>query len=118
MGEQGSFDKVTIITQSDFGRTLTYNGAGTDHGWGGQHFVISGSLNGGKVFNDYPESLSEGDYILSRSRLIPKYPWESMLVPVAEWMGVTPSHFSVVFPNLANFDMSTHIIGRATLFKA
>ena len=34
--EQGLWDNVTIITVSDFARTLTSNGLGTDHAWGGE----------------------------------------------------------------------------------
>ena len=33
---QDIFDQVAVFTSSDFGRTLTSNGAGTDHGWAGQ----------------------------------------------------------------------------------
>ncbi|MEM9171053.1 MAG: DUF1501 domain-containing protein [Pseudomonadota bacterium] len=33
--ELGMADKVTTFTASDFGRTLSVNGDGTDHGWGG-----------------------------------------------------------------------------------
>ena len=35
MKHQGRWDDVTIVSVSEFGRTLTSNGAGTDHGWGG-----------------------------------------------------------------------------------
>ena len=38
------------------------------------------------------------------------YPWESMMVPIAEWMGMDASKKSFVFPNLANFDAS-HVNG-------
>jgi uncharacterized protein YceK len=36
----GIWDGVTVVTVSDFGRTLTSNGLGTDHAWGGNHFII------------------------------------------------------------------------------
>jgi uncharacterized protein (DUF1501 family) len=29
------WDQVTLVSASDFGRTLDSNGAGTDHAWGG-----------------------------------------------------------------------------------
>lgn len=32
-------EQVTTFTMSDFGRTLTSNGDGADHGWGSHHFV-------------------------------------------------------------------------------
>merc|ERR1711959_525824 len=114
---QNVFDSTVVLTQSEFGRTLSSNGAGTDHGWAGNHFVLGGSVNGGHVFNDYPASLLKGnDQDAGRGRIIPKYPWESMMLPIAEWMGVDQSKHSTVFPNLANFDPS-HLISKSTLFK-
>ena len=38
----GVHDKVTTFTGSDFGRTFTSNGKGSDHGWGGHHLVPRG----------------------------------------------------------------------------
>lgn len=34
MDSQGIWNNVTIVTASEFGRTLTSNGLGTDHAWG------------------------------------------------------------------------------------
>jgi len=116
---QGAFDSTVLVTASDFGRSLTSNGAGTDHAWAGNHFVLGGSVQGGHVFNDFPASLLEGnEQDAGRGRLIPKYPWESMMVPIAEWMGVNPSQYNQVFPNLGNFNLSSHIIGRDALFAS
>merc|ERR1712196_182548 len=116
--KQEVFDSVVLATESDFGRTLTSNGGGSDHGWAGQHIILGGGIRGGKIFNQYPTSLVEGnDQDAGRGRLIPKYPWESMMVPIAEWMGLETSQHSSVFPNLANFN-SSHIIGRSSLFSS
>merc|ERR1711939_204612 len=116
---QDVFRDTVLFTESDFGRSLTSNGAGTDHGWAGNHFIIGGSVQGKKVFNDFPDSLLAGnDQDLGRGRLIPKYPWESMMVPIAEWMGVEEPALPTVFPNLANFDRAKHILAKDVLFKA
>jgi len=116
---QEVFDSIVLTTASDFGRSLTSNGAGTDHAWAGNHFVLGGSINGGRVFNDFPESLLRGnEQDAGRGRLIPKYPWESMMVPIAEWMGIDDSQNPMVFPNLDNFNMSTYIISKAVLFTS
>ena len=45
--ELGLDQDVTIFTAADFGRTLTVNGDGTDHGWGSHHFVVGGGVRGG-----------------------------------------------------------------------
>jgi len=115
---QNIFNSVVIASESDFGRTLSSNGAGTDHAWAGNHFVIGGNVNGGRVYNDFPDSLLLGsEQDLGRGRLIPKYPWESMIVPIAEWMGVDESQHATVFPNLAKFDKAKHIVAKDTLFN-
>ena len=73
----------------------------------------------GTIFNDLRESLLQGSDQDTGGRLIPKYPWESVMAPIAEWMGADPSsgQFASVFPNLANFDSSEHIIDKTTLFN-
>ncbi|CAE7236573.1 rbcL, partial [Symbiodinium pilosum] len=58
---QGIFEATTLVTSSDFGRTLTSNGKGTDHGWAGNYVVLGGAVKGGKVFNSFPSSLLEGN---------------------------------------------------------
>ncbi|MBM4216583.1 MAG: DUF1501 domain-containing protein [Gammaproteobacteria bacterium] len=32
-------EQMTLVTQSDFGRRLTFNGDGLDHGWGDVQMV-------------------------------------------------------------------------------
>merc|ERR1711994_1050650 len=100
---QKIFDSVVVVTASDFGRTLTFNGRGTDHGWGGNHFVLGGSIKGGKIFNKFLETYAEGsEYDAGRGRVLPQYPWENMLTPIAEWMGIERP--SEIFENLHNFN--------------
>lgn len=114
---QGVFNNVVIVTASDFGRTLVPNGIGTDHAYAGQHLIVGGGLRGGRIFNMYPGSLLGGSaQDVGRGRLIPQYPWESMMLPIAQWMGVEPAQENLVFPNLPNFNRSAHIIARTDLF--
>jgi cullin-associated NEDD8-dissociated protein 1 len=118
MKGQGVFESVVLATSSEFGRTLTSNGVGTDHAWAGNHFVIGGGINGGRVFNKFPESLLEGNaQDVGRGRMIPLYPWESIMVPIAEWMGASASSWGSVFPNLARFNSTEHIISPTALFN-
>jgi uncharacterized protein (DUF1501 family) len=56
---------VTIMTMSEFGRTVRQNGnGGTDHGHASALFVIGGDVHGKKVFGKWPglepEQLHEG----------------------------------------------------------
>ena len=46
---QGVWQNVTIVTASEFARTLTSNGAGTDHGWAGHMYMMGGSIKGGRI---------------------------------------------------------------------
>jgi len=42
------------LRHSDFGRTLTCNSNGTDHGWGSHHFVVGGAVQGQDMYGQYP----------------------------------------------------------------
>lgn len=46
---------VTVVTMSEFGRTVKENGdRGTDHGHANVMFVMGGDVRGGKVYGDWP----------------------------------------------------------------
>jgi len=45
---------VTTFTASDFGRTLAFNGSGTDHGWGSHHFILGGAVRGKNFYGSAP----------------------------------------------------------------
>src|SRR5580765_4495786 len=47
-------DQVTTFTASDFGRTLSSNGRGSDHAWGGNHIVMGPALAGGDLYGTFP----------------------------------------------------------------
>jgi len=118
MKAQGVFDHVVVASGTDFARTLTSNGQGTDHAWAGNNFVIGGSVHGGKIHNEYPTSLREGsDQDLGRGRLLPKYPLENVYAPIAEWMGLDAHELTTPFRNLHNFDRDQFILPRSTLFQ-
>jgi uncharacterized protein (DUF1501 family) len=103
MGELNAAPKVTLFTASDFGRTLTINGDGTDHGWGGHHFVVGGAVRGKQVVGSYPDLASGASTDAGNGRLIPTTAVEQMAATLATWMGVSPSDLPLVLPNLGNF---------------
>lgn len=117
MKAQNVWESVVFITESEFARTLDSNGGGSDHAWAGQHLVMSGGLEGGRVYNKFPAALHEGSpRDLGRGRLIPEYPWESIMVPVAQWLGVNDDQLVDVFPNIGKFN-ATHLNTDVQIFK-
>lgn len=95
---------VTLFTASDFARTLTGNGRGSDHAWGGNHFVVNGAMNGGHVFGDYPlfEASSLAAIDVGQGRLIPSYSVEEYFYPILKWFGLSDDDvFQQVFPGYA-----------------
>ena len=105
MTAMGRADEVTLFTASDFGRTLTENGDGTDHGWGGHHLVVGGAVRGGRIIGDLPSyDLDQPTYTRDRGRLIPGLSVDQYGATLARWFGLTDSEIDGVFPRLRNFD--------------
>lgn len=126
----GLADKATAFTCSDFGRTMTSNDGGTDHGWGSHHFVVGGAVNGGKFYGNgcgfsgasgsfglvmpslinpnvddsvtgYSQNLNDaGD---GYGRIIPTTAVDQYAATLAKWFGINDSDIGLVFPNLGNF---------------
>ncbi|WOO41117.1 DUF1501 domain-containing protein [Rubellicoccus peritrichatus] len=101
--ELGVADKVTTFTASDFGRTLTSNGRGSDHAWGGNHIVMGGSVNGGCLFGQYPSLYAGNPLDTGRGRLIPTLSVDEYFAEMAMWMGVDASSLPNIFPNIGRF---------------
>jgi uncharacterized protein (DUF1501 family) len=105
--EMGIHEEVLVILTSEFGRTLATNGDGTDHGWGGHSFMVSGdpSFNGGQIFGEVMTDLSlDGvNSYTNKSRIIPTTSIEQMLAPALDWFGVDETLMKSVLPNLENF---------------
>lgn len=104
MVELGVEDKVTLFTASDFGRTITPNGGGTDHAWGGHQIVVGGAVDGGRILGTYPSLELGNELDTGRGRFIPTTSVDEYVADLALWMGVSPGHLSeLVLPNLSNF---------------
>ncbi len=106
----GIQDKVTLFTISDFGRTLTSNSRGSDHAWGGNHFVVGGAVAGKKIYGSYPSLTINPDVgaevnplDTGRGRFIPTTSCDQLFAELALWLGVSKSNLPLVFPNIGNF---------------
>jgi len=101
---QGIWNNVTFIMASEFGRTMTSNGLGTDHAWGGNYFIMGGGVAGGKIHGAYPDDLTDAsDLNIGRGRLIPTTAWEELWHGIAQWFGVNEENMAEALPNLDNF---------------
>jgi uncharacterized protein (DUF1501 family) len=104
MKAQNLWDNVVVVTASDFGRTLTSNGYGTDHGWGGNSFMVGGAVKGEQIHGQYPSDLTDNAELnIGRGRMIPTTSLDAMWHGVAQWMGVEEARMDEVLPNRGNF---------------
>ena len=101
--ELGVFNEVTTFTTSDFGRTLTSNGKGSDHGWGGHHIVMGGAVNGGSIYGDYPILSASSPLDVGRGVYAPTTSVDEYFAELARWFGVPASELDQVLPNVRNF---------------
>lgn len=101
--EMGVENDVTLFTASDFGRALRENGDGTDHGWGGHHFIVGGAVNGNRIYGDIPPYTAEHDQDADNGRLIPQTSVEQYAATLGRWFGLTNAELATALPNLENF---------------
>lgn len=101
--ELGVANLVTTFTASDFGRALKPNGAGSDHGWGGHHFILGGAVRGGELFGRFPDLALDGPDDAGNGRLIPTTAVDEYAATLAAWFGVSAGELETVLPNLGRF---------------
>jgi len=112
---QGIASQVTTFTMSDFNRTFnpagSGSGAGSDHAWGGHHFIMGGAVNGGNFYGRptsngtfFPTLVNNGpDDAETRGRFIPTASVEQYAGTLAKWFGLPDADIPIAFPNAANF---------------
>ena len=111
----GVADQVTAFTASDFGRTLTSNGDGSDHGWGSHHMIVGGAVNGttatqGRFYGNAPP-VSVGDsttdsndqWHVGQGRLLPSTSVDQYAATLAQWFGVESTEMAGILPNIGHF---------------
>lgn len=101
--EMGVANQVTTFTASDFGRTLASNGDGSDHGWGGHHFILGGAVNGGRFYGTAPQISVDSDDQVGRGRLLPSTSVDEYSATLAKWFGVSASELPSIAPNIGRF---------------
>jgi uncharacterized protein (DUF1501 family) len=93
---------VTAFTASEFGRTLTNNGDGTDHGWGGHHLVFGGGVRGGRIYGQMPNlsAASNNPDNAGWGQIIPTLSVDQYAATLAKWYGLSDTDRAEIFPNL------------------
>lgn len=110
MQELGMENDATVFTAADFGRTLTVNGDGTDHGWGAHHFMVGGAVNGGRIYGDPGPYTLDHDQDSGHGRLIPTTSVEQYAASLGRWFGLSESELHVALPGLANFPADLGVV--------
>ncbi len=101
--ELGVAGQVTTFTASDFGRALTSNDNGSDHGWGSMHFMMGGAVRGGRFYGVNPVIMSNGPDDIGQGRLIPTMSVDQYAATLASWFGVPDSRMAEIVPNIGNY---------------
>ncbi|MFN7552186.1 MAG: DUF1501 domain-containing protein [Pseudomonadota bacterium] len=95
--------QVTAFTASEFGRTLSNNGDGTDHGWGGHHVVVGGAVNGGRIYGRMPNvsgNPAQNPDDAGWGQIIPTLAVDQYAATLATWFGLSAEDRAAIFPNL------------------
>lgn len=123
LGNLGARNLVTTFTASDFGRTFTSNGDGTDHGWGAHHFVMGGAVRGGDLYGTFPvlatknagnNNFDGSPDQLGNGSLLPATSVDQLAATLGTWFGLSGTQLADIFPNLANFDAAARNLGFMT----
>ncbi len=104
-------DQVTTFTASDFGRTMTGNANGSDHGWGSMHFVMGGAVKGKRFYGTAPVVANGGPDDVGQGRLLPTTSVEQLAATLGGWLGVSDSDLLSLLPNLSNYNVSVRNLG-------
>ena len=120
LGAMGARNAVTTFTASDFGRTFTSNGDGTDHGWGAHHFVMGGAVRGGDLYGNFPvlgaknannNNFDSSPNQLGNGALLPETSVDQLGATLGRWFGLSDGQLLDLFPNLANYNVGQRNLG-------
>ncbi|MFX7938345.1 DUF1501 domain-containing protein, partial [Acinetobacter baumannii] len=78
--------------------TFTTNGDGTDHAWGGHHFIMGGAVKGGDVYGQYPTlGVDLGTFKnpdMAGTALVPTTSVDQYAATLGAWFGATPANLA------------------------
>ncbi|WP_396270162.1 DUF1501 domain-containing protein [Ideonella sp.] len=114
MNHHGLGRQVLTFTASDFGRSLTTNGSGTDHGWGGHHLVMGQSVAPQQWVGDSCSYTLGAPDEVGQGRMLPSISVDQLGATLATWMGVPASDLPTIFPNIGEFNEPTLDLLRTT----
>lgn len=104
LNTMGVENEVTTFTASDFGRTLTRNDTGSDHGWGGHNIVMGGAVEGGQLYGNWPDYALRGASDIGAGRILPELSINQYGAALGSWMGLSNGDLLDVFPDLNRFE--------------
>lgn len=113
----GMDNNVVTLLMSDFGRTVRPgSGGGSEHAWGNHWFALGGPVAGGTVHGRFPSPVlggpDDGD-IGNNGRHVPSTATDQVGATLVNWLGLPPSLYHEVFPDLVNFPSKTVPLLRA-----
>ena len=92
------------FTQSDFGRTLTSNGDGTDHAWGGVQIVVGRRPSRPHACTAAIRACAlNGPDDVGGGRMIPSVSADQYAATLASWFGIADADLPRVAPHIGNF---------------
>ncbi len=101
--ELGVAGQVSTFTQSDFGRTLTSNGDGTDHGWGGHQLVLGDAVRGRQIYGTMPRLELGGPDDVDAGRIVPTTSVQQYAATLLTWWGLSDTQVDGAAPGLGAF---------------
>jgi uncharacterized protein (DUF1501 family) len=118
----GVANQVTTFTASDFGRTFTSNGDGTDHGWGSHHMVMGGAVRGGDLYGAFPvlgtKNANNNEFDspdqIGNGAMLPTTSVDQYAATLGRWFGLSDGQLLDLFPNLANWNAGSRNLGFMT----
>lgn len=97
---------------TEFGRTLTTNSRGTDHGWGNTIYAFGKAIKGNKLVGNlavYTGGDSSPNFGYNFE--LPTTSYYQYWATFAKWLGLTDAQILTAFPDLVNWPLAERDLG-------